>query len=212
MIDSTEFRRHAHTFVEWMADYLENVGEMPVKSKAGPGDILKQLPDNPPDEGEPMDRIFEDFRQIILPGMTHWQSPNFFAYFTANSSYPSILAEMLTSTMAAQCMVWETSPAAAELEEKVLNWLRDMIGLPGFFEGVIQDSASTATLVALLTARERNTSYRINEVGFQARTSGYIAAAKPIPPLRKPSRWQVSEGGPWSRWNATKPWPSIRQV
>jgi aromatic-L-amino-acid decarboxylase len=170
MIDSTEFRRYAHTFVDWMADYLENVEEMPVKSQAGPGDILRQLPDHPPDEGEPMDRIFEDFRQILLPGMTHWQSPNFFAYFTANSSYPSILAEMLTSTMAAQCMVWETSPAAAELEEKVLNWLREMIGLPRSFEGVIQDTASTATLVALLTARERHTSYRINEVGFQART------------------------------------------
>ncbi len=106
--------------------------KLPVKSQVKPGDILKQIPDNPPDEGESMDEIFRDFQQIILPGMTHWQSPNYFAYFTANSSYPSLLAEMLTSTMAAQCMVWETSPAAAELEEKVMHWLRDMIGLPGY--------------------------------------------------------------------------------
>jgi len=168
MINSQEFRKYAHEFVDWMADYLESLEKLPVKSQVKPGDIYRQIPDNPPDEGESMDEIFKDFQNIIIPGMTHWQSPNYFAYFTANSSYPSLLAEMLTSTMAAQCMVWETSPAAAELEEKVLNWLRDMIGLPKLFEGVIQDTASTATLVALLTAREKYTSYRINEIGFQA--------------------------------------------
>ena len=168
MINSEEFRKYAHEFVDWMADYLESVEKLPVKSQVSPGDIFKQIPDHPPDEGESMDKIFRDFQQIILPGMTHWQSPNYFAYFTANSSYPSLLAEMLTSTMAAQCMVWETSPAAAELEEKVMHWLRGMIGLPEMFEGVIQDTASTATLVALLTAREKYTSYRINETGFQA--------------------------------------------
>ena len=151
-----------------MADYLEKVEKLPVKSPVKPGEIFNQIPDSPPAGGEPMDRIFQDFQQIILPGMTHWQSPNYFAYFTANSSYPSLLAEMLTSTLAAQCMVWETSPAAAELEEKVLHWLREMIGLPGIFEGVIQDTASTATLVSLLTAREVYTSYRINETGFLA--------------------------------------------
>lgn len=170
MMNSQDFRKYAHEFVDWMADYLESVEKLPVKSQVSPGDIYSQIPDNPPAEGESMDKIFLDFKQIILPGMTHWQSPNYFAYFTANSSYPSLLAEMLTSTMAAQCMVWETSPAAAELEEKVLNWLRDMIGLPEMFEGVIQDTASTATLVALLTAREKYTSYRINETGFQANT------------------------------------------
>lgn len=168
MINSKEFRKYAHEFVDWMADYLESIEKLPVKSQVKPGDIYRQIPDNPPEEGESMDQIFKDFQEIILPGMTHWQSPNYFAYFTANSSYPSLLAEMLTSTMAAQCMVWETSPAAAELEEKVLHWLRDMIGLPKMFEGVIQDTASTATLVALLTAREKYTSYRINEIGFQA--------------------------------------------
>jgi len=168
MINSQEFRKYAHEFVDWMADYLESVEKLPVKSQVKPGDIYRQIPNKPPEEGESMDKIFQDFQEIILPGMTHWQSPNYFAYFTANSSYPSLLAEMLTSTMAAQCMVWETSPAAAELEEKVLKWLRSMIGLPKMFEGVIQDTASTATLVALLTAREKYTSFRINEIGFQA--------------------------------------------
>ena len=164
MINSEEFRKYAHEFVDWMADYLESVEKLPVKSQVRPGDIYKKIPNKPPDQGESMDKIFQDFQEIILPGMTHWQSPNYFAYFTANSSYPSLLAEMLTSTMAAQCMVWEPSPAAAELEEKVLKWLRDMIGLPKKFEGVIQDTASTATLVALLTAREKYTSYRINGI------------------------------------------------
>ena len=101
-----------------------------------------------------------------MPGITHWQSPNFFAYFPANSSYPSLLAEMFTATLGAQCMIWETSPAAAELEEKIMNWLKKMIGLPDNFQGVIQDTASTATLTALLTARERHTGYQINEQGF----------------------------------------------
>ena len=166
MVDSGSFRKYAHDFVDWMADYLENVEEYPVKSQVKPGEVFSKIPDQPPFESESMDDIFKDFKDIILPGMTHWQSPNYFAYFTANSSYPSVLAEMLTSTMAAQCMVWETSPAAAELEEKVMNWLRDMIGLPDMFEGVIQDTASTATLVALLTAREKKSGYRINEQGF----------------------------------------------
>ncbi len=166
MIDSREFRKYAHEFVDWMADYLENIDKLPVKSQVKPGEIFSKIPDQPPGTSESMDDIFGDFKDVILPGMTHWQSPNYFAYFTANSSYPSVLAEMLTSTMAAQCMVWETSPAAAELEEKVMNWLRDMIGLPESFEGVIQDTASTATLVALLTAREKLSGYSINEKGF----------------------------------------------
>ena len=166
MIDSIAFRKYAHDFVDWMADYLENIEDLPVKSAVRPGEIYSKIPETPPQKGEPMQEIFKDFRQIILPGMTHWQSPNYFAYFTANSSYPSVLAEMLTATMAAQCMVWETSPAAAELEERVMHWLRDMTGLPEIFEGVIQDTASTATLVAFLTARERISRYRINEDGF----------------------------------------------
>lgn len=166
MINNSEFRKHAHEFVDWMADFLENIEKLPVKSKAKPGEIISQLPETPPQDGEPMDMIFNDFKSIIVPGITHWQSPNFFAYFPANSSYPSLLAEMLTATLGAQCMVWETSPAAAELEELVLNWLKKMTGIPESFYGVIQDTASTATLVALLTARERAGKYKINNEGF----------------------------------------------
>lgn len=161
-----EFRKHAHEFADWMADYLEKVEDFPVKSNVLPGDIYKKLPEKPPQSGEPVNKIMNDFEQIIMPGITHWQSPNFFAYFPANSSYPSVLAEMLTATIGAQCMIWETSPAAAELEEKVMNWLKDMLGLPSLFEGVIQDTASTATLASILTAREKSTRYRVNKAGL----------------------------------------------
>lgn len=152
MINSQEFRKQAHLFVDWMVDYLGDIEKYPVKSNVLPGDILEQLPDLPPEDSETIETIFNDFQNIILPGITHWQSPNFFAYFPANSSFPSLLAEMLTATLGAQCMIWETSPAAAELEEKVLNWLKSMIGIPDNFYGVIQDTASTATLTAILTA------------------------------------------------------------
>ena len=166
MISSKEFRRQAHLFVDWMADYLDNIEEYPVKSKVLPGEIYKQIPDLPPGESESIENIFNDFQRIILPGITHWQSPDFFAYFPANSSFPSLLAEMLTATLGAQCMIWETSPAAAELEEKVMNWLKSMIGIPDNFQGVIQDTASTATLTAIITAREKFSQFNINQRGF----------------------------------------------
>ncbi|MEZ4826560.1 MAG: pyridoxal-dependent decarboxylase [Bacteroidia bacterium] len=162
----SEFRKQAHRMVDWMADYLENVEDFPVKSQVHPRDIFNQLPTSPPLKGESMETVFEDFQKIILPGITHWQSPNFFAYFPANSSPPSILAEMLTATLAAQCMIWDTSPAAAELEEMMINWLRDMCGLPDDWTGAIQATASEATLCALLSVRERMTDFRINTSGF----------------------------------------------
>jgi aromatic-L-amino-acid/L-tryptophan decarboxylase len=166
-MNADDFRTHAHKLVEWMASYMENVEKFPVKSLVSPGDIFKQIPDAPPSESEPFDAIMKDFENIILPGITHWQSPDFYAYFPSNTSPPSILAEMLTASLGAQCMIWETSPAAAELEEKMMIWLRDMIGLPVEFEGVIQDSASTATLAAILTAREKITNYLINSDGAE---------------------------------------------
>jgi len=168
MIDNADFRRYAHEFADWMADYYEQVEKYPVKSQVRPREIYDRIPDSPPEQGEPMDHIFHDFRDIIIPGITHWQSPNYFAYFTANTSYPSILAEMLTAAMGAQCMIWDTSPAAAELEEKMMNWLKEMLGLPEAFEGVIQDTGSTATLVALLTAREKLTGFSVNSHGLAA--------------------------------------------
>jgi aromatic-L-amino-acid decarboxylase len=150
-----------------MADYMENVEKYPVRSPVKPGDIFNRLPDDPPLNPESFNILMKDFEEIIMPGITHWQSPNFFAYFPANTSPPSVLAEMIISTLSAQCMIWETSPAAAELEEKMMIWLRDLIQLPPEFEGVIQDTASTSTLAAILTAREKTTDFHINNDGAE---------------------------------------------
>jgi aromatic-L-amino-acid/L-tryptophan decarboxylase len=163
-----EFRRHAHALVDWMADYLRDVGSLPITPAVAPGDVRGQLAETPPLDAEPFEVLFEDFRRVIVPGMTHWNHPGWFAYFPCNNSPPSILGEMLTSTIGAQGMSWATSPAATELEQLVMDWLRQMIGLPAGWVGVIQDTASTATLVALLTARERATDGRAGTAGLEA--------------------------------------------
>ena len=165
-MDSENFRKHAHQMVDWMADYLEEIRDYPVLPSVSPGEIKKNIAINPPEQAESMDEIFSDFQNHILPGITHWQHPNFHAYFPANHSKPSLLAEMLTSTLGAQCMIWLTSPAATELEETVMEWLKQMLQLPESWDGVIQDTASTATLVALISAREKKSEFRINEEGF----------------------------------------------
>lgn len=165
-MEKSEFRKRAHELVDWMADYLEQKENYRVTPGVAPREIINQLPLNPPENGESFDQIMEDFKEIIVPGMTHWQHPAFFAYFPANNSEPSILAEMLMSTMGAQCMSWLTSPAATELEERVCDWLRDAKGINSSWKGCIHDTASTATLSALLTAREKATNYDINENGF----------------------------------------------
>ncbi|NLJ42540.1 MAG: aminotransferase class I/II-fold pyridoxal phosphate-dependent enzyme [Bacteroidales bacterium] len=162
---SDEFRKNALQLVDWMAVYMENVEHYPVKSQVKPGDIISQLPEKAPAFPDTFENLMKDLDEIIMPGISHWQSPNFFAYFPANSSPPSVLAEMIIATLGAQCMIWETSPAAAELEEKMMIWLRDLIGFPSSFEGVIQDTASTSTLAAILTAREKTTGFSINEDG-----------------------------------------------
>jgi aromatic-L-amino-acid decarboxylase len=154
-----EFRAHAHRLVDWMADYLDAADAYRVVPDVAPGEIAARLPTAAPETGEPFDAIMADFERVIVPGMTHWNHPGWFAYFPGNNSPPSILAEMLTATLGAQCMSWQTSPAATELEQVTMNWLRQMIGLPEEFTGVIQDTASTATLVALISARERATSH-----------------------------------------------------
>lgn len=161
-----DFQKHGHQQVDWMADYLRNIEQLPVRSQVTRGEILAQIPNHCPERGESMERIFDDFLSVILPGMTHWQHPRFFAYFTANSSPPSILAEMLTATLSAQCMLWETSPSATELETRMMEWLRELIGLPEAFQGSIQDSASTATLCALIAAREQATDGRASRSGL----------------------------------------------
>jgi aromatic-L-amino-acid/L-tryptophan decarboxylase len=164
-MNSDEFRSQGHRLVDWMADYLRDVGSRPVVPEVRPGDIRRSLPASPPEQAEPFDRIFADFEQLILPGMAHWNHPGWFAYFAANTSPPSILAEMLTATLAAQCMSWQTSPAATELEQVTMAWLGRMLGLPAGFTGVIQDTASTATLVALVSARERASGFAGERLG-----------------------------------------------
>jgi len=166
-LSNEEFRRFGHEIVDWIADYMQNIEKYPVRSPLGPGDAKKRLPGAPPDLPEPMDEILRDFESIILPGITHWQHPGWFAYFPANTSPASVLAEFLTAGLGVQGMVWLTSPAAAELEEVVCNWLRGMLELPESWNGVIQDTASTATLCALLTARERATDFASNEKGIR---------------------------------------------
>lgn len=163
-----EFRRHAHAMVDWMADYLETVEQHPVRAQVKPGEIAARLAEAPPEAGEPMERIFEEFRRDVLPGVTHWQHPRFFAYFPANASPPSVLAEMLTATLAAQGMLWQTNPAGTEMEIRVLDWLRQMLGLPDGLAGVIQSTASEATLAAILTAREKATGWGANADGLRA--------------------------------------------
>ena len=166
-MDKKSFKRFGYEFIDWLSEYFDEIEKFPVMSKIEPGGVRLRLPADPPLQGEPMDQIFEDFKKIILPGITHWQHPSWFAYFPANNSPPSILAELLTAGLGAQCMIWQTSPAAAELEEVVLEWLRKMLGLPEGMEGVIQDTASTASLCALLTAREKATNFKANRKGFR---------------------------------------------
>jgi aromatic-L-amino-acid decarboxylase len=165
-LEIEEFRKEAHRLVDWMADYLKDIRSYPVKSQVKPKETINRLPEQPPENGQPFNEIMADFDNTIMPGITHWQHPSFFAYFPANSSPPSVLAEMLTATIGAQCMIWQTSPAAAELEERMTEWLRQMLSLPAEFTGVIQDTASTATLCSILSARERHSNFKINNKGL----------------------------------------------
>ncbi len=138
----------------WIERYLEDPGRFPVLSTAAPGDIARQLPASPPADAESIDAILDDFERVLLPGVTHWNHPGFFAYFAITGSAPGVMAEMLTAALNINAMLWKTSPAATELEERALDWLRQMLGLgPGWF-GVINDTASMTTLLALAAARE----------------------------------------------------------
>jgi len=156
-----EFRRRGHQLVDWIADYWERVETLPVRSAVAPGEIRARLPERAPDQGEDWDAILRDVDDIILPGVTHWQSPNWFAYFPANASGPAVLGELLSAGLGVQGMLWSTSPACTELETHVLDWLVEMLDLPDRFRsdgrggGVLQDTASSAVLCALLAARER---------------------------------------------------------
>ncbi|MDA5192486.1 pyridoxal phosphate-dependent decarboxylase family protein [Govanella unica] len=167
-MDSEEFRRYGHEIVDWIARYMDEIEHYPIRARTSPGDLLKALPTAAPETPESMDAILADMDRLIMPGLTHWQHPMFFAYFPSISSPPAVLAEMLTAGLGVNGMMWETSPAATELETRVLEWLRDALGLPSDFEGVIQDTASTSTLCAALAARERTLNYRGLEDGGAA--------------------------------------------
>ena len=176
-----EFRRHGYALIDWLAEYQENAGQYPVLSQVTPGEVRANLPPSMPKEGQPFEDILADFQQLILPGITHWQSPNFFGYFPANNSGPSILGELLSAGLGVQGMLWLTSPACTELETHVLDWLAQTLGLPAAFRsdteggGVIQDSASSASLCALLTARERVTRFEAKENGVDTRLVAYCS-------------------------------------
>ncbi|MER8990256.1 pyridoxal-dependent decarboxylase [Mesorhizobium sp. M0074] len=166
-MNSNEFREWSLRAAEWGVDYRNSLRERPVRPLVEPGEIFKSVDAAPPEDGETMQAIFADFEQKILPGMTHWQHPRFFAYFPANAAPVSVVAEYLVSAMAAQCMLWQTSPAATELETRVVDWMRQALGLPEGFSGVMQDSASSATLAAVLTMRERALDWQGNKNGLQ---------------------------------------------
>ncbi|MGC2247817.1 MAG: pyridoxal-dependent decarboxylase [Terriglobales bacterium] len=176
-----EFRRQGHAVVDWIADYRARIESFPVLSRVQPGEIRGKLPANPPAQGEPFDQILADIDRIVLPGITHWQSPNFYAYFPSNSSGPGVLGDLLSSGLGVQGMLWSTSPACTELETHVLDWLVPMLGLPEKFlssgagGGVIQDTASSASLCALLAARERATHFASNSKGCDGRLIAYCS-------------------------------------
>lgn len=164
-----EFRQHARRVVSWMADYLENPERFPVVPRVAPGEIAAQLPDAPPAEPESIDAVLDDFERIIVPGITHWNHPGFFAYFAISASAPGILAEMLISTLNANGMLWKTGPSVTELELRTLDWLRQMLGMGDGWFGIINDTASISTLLALAAAREAKPELQIRERGMAGR-------------------------------------------
>jgi aromatic-L-amino-acid decarboxylase len=164
-----EFRRHGHAVVDWIADYLENPEQWPVLSGVQPGELRSSLPQSPPTRGESMDAVLDDFRKLIVPASTHWNHPAFMAYFANSSTGAGVLGEALTAALNVNAMLWRTSPAATELELLTLDWLRQMLGLPEKFFGVIGDTASSNTLYALAAAREMRPDLRIRQEGMSGR-------------------------------------------
>lgn len=181
-MDLETFRRNAYQAVDWVVDYLAGVAELPVLSQVEPGEIAASLPARPPEQGESFEAMLEDVNRIILPGITHWQSPNFFAFFPCNGSGPALLGEIISSGLGVQGMLWATSPACTELETRVMDWLVHLLGLPPRFlstsdgGGVIQHSASDATLCALLAARERASGGHSNRAGCDGAFVAYTSA------------------------------------
>lgn len=163
-----EFRRVGHQLIDWIADYRARVAELPVRSVVEPGAVRAQLPNKPPIQPEPFEGIFSDLEEIILPGLSHWQHPNFFGYFPSNAELSSVLGDYLSTGLGVLGLSWQSSPALTELEEVVTDWVRQMVGLSDSWSGVIQDTASTCTLVALMCARERASNYSLVRGGLQS--------------------------------------------
>src|SRR5438034_6970939 len=172
--NSREFREAGHRLVDWIADYLDNVDRHDVLARVAPGDIERSLPPSPRDDGRPYDALLADFESKILPGITHWNHPAFFAYFSITGSQAGILAELLIAALNANGMLWRTSPALTELETVTLRWLRDALGLPGDLWGIINDTASINSFLALAAAREA--------LGLDIRGQGMTG--RDLPPLR----------------------------
>lgn len=178
-----EFRRHGHALIDWIAEYVENVETHPVSPSISPGDVRAQLPEHPPATREPFENVIADLDRVVVPGLTHWQHPSFFAYFPGNSSYPSILGELVSAGLGVQGMSWVTSPACTEIETLMLDWMRELLDLPDRFAsrshsggGVIQGTASEATLVSILSARWRATGGEVNRVGVDNRLVAYTSS------------------------------------
>src|SRR5918993_2542213 len=163
-----EFRKYGHDIIDYIADYRARVAERPVMAATAPGGVKAQLPASPPVVPESFDAILSDLHRIIMPGLTHWQHPQFYGYFPCNGTLSSVLGDYVSTGLGVLGLAWQSSPALTELEEVVIDWLRQMLGLQDGWHGVIQDTASTSTLIALLCARERTTAYCSGHGGLQS--------------------------------------------
>jgi len=162
-----EFRREGHRLIDWIADYRERVADRPVMAQVAPGEVRAMLPQAPPEAPEPMAAVLADLDRVVLPGITHWQSPRFFGYFPAVAPLAGVLGDLVSTGLGVIGLSWQSGPAITELEEVVTDWVRQMVGLSPAWSGVIQDTASTSSLVALLCARERTTGYAMARGGMQ---------------------------------------------
>lgn len=176
----TDFPKWGRYVADWAAEYHGSLRDRPVRAQTKPGEIAAQLAANAPEKGQPVEEVIKDFERIVMPGITHWQHPRFFAYFPSNASPAAVLADFFTTVMAPQCMLWQTSPAATEMETRMMDWLRDALGLPQAFHGVIQDSASGATLASVLTMRERSLNWAGNQDGLSDQPRLRIYASEEV--------------------------------